>query len=264
VRELRLEIAGVGTVLATADADVVTAVRDRYKGFLAGGTVDWRFTVEARPGAPLGGEDVLVAASGHPRRLTAARHDFAASLDLDRRHGEVVLGEADDIALDAFLRTAYSLILLDRGGLVLHASSLARLGRGHVFCGRSGAGKTTVARLSTDAALLSDELSIVTVREGAVRCHGTPFWGELARGGENQAVPLTGLYFLHQGADHALRPLGRRQVVERLLPNVLFFGREPALTSRVLAIAADLADAVAGFDLTFRRDPGFWTVIDHA
>jgi hypothetical protein len=59
----------------------------------------------------------------------------------------------------------------------------------------------------------------------------------------------------------AIRP---RQALERLLPNVLFFVREAALTGRVLSIAADLVETIPCFDLTFRLDPGFWEVVGGA
>jgi hypothetical protein len=55
-----------------------------------------------------------------------------------------------------------------------------------------------------------------------------------------------------------------RRALERLLPNVLFFARDPELTARVLDIAGELVESVPCFDLSFRLDPGFWEVIDRA
>ena len=147
---------------------------------------------------------------------------------------------------------------------MLHASSLVRYRRGYVFCARSGSGKTTVARLSPEATLLSDEISMVTVAGGRVTCHGTPFWGELGRGGENVAAPVAGLYFLRHGERHRITAIGPRRALERLLPNVLFFVRDAELVARVLAIAGDLVEAAPCFELAFTPDRGFWTVIDHA
>ena len=55
-----------------------------------------------------------------------------------------------------------------------------------------------------------------------------------------------------------------RQAIERLLPNVLFFARDAELVTGVLDIAADLVEAVPCFDLSFRRDAGFWEIVDRA
>ena len=98
----------------------------------------------------------------------------------------------------------------------------------------------------------------------SARCHGTPFWGELARAGEDRAAPLRGIYFLHHGSRHAVEAITPKRALERLLPNVLFFARDPELTARVFDIAGELVEAAPCFDLSFRLDPGFWEVIDRA
>ena len=134
-----------------------------------------------------------------------------------------------------------------------------------VDAGRLGlAGSPQQLLDSADATLLSDELSIVRIAEGHAMCFGTPFRGELALAGEDRAVPLVGIYFLHHGSRHAVQTLRPGQALARLLPNVLFFAREADLTAEVFRIAADLVEALPCFDLSFRPDPGFWEVILNA
>jgi len=186
------------------------------------------------------------------------------TVDLAERRASVTFADANEYSIDSFLRILYSLALVAAHGVIVHAASLVRNGRAHLFCGPSGSGKTTVARLSPDATLLSDELSIVRLVDGRAGCHGTPFWGELARAGEDRAAPLGGVYFLHHGSGHAVEAITPRRALERLLPNVLFFARDPELTARVLDIAGELVEAVPCFDLSFRLDPGFWEVIERA
>ena len=116
-----------------------------------------------RPEGVVALEDVVVRPAGDSRRLEIERHDFLATLDLDRRTGTLQLGAVDHIAIDTFLRVTYSLALLPVGALLVHAASLGRAGRAWLFPGPSGSGKTTLTRLSADADLLSDEISIVRV-----------------------------------------------------------------------------------------------------
>jgi hypothetical protein len=263
--ELSVEIAGLRAAVVTRDRDVLDVVRDRYKGFLSPGPPDWRIEIDLREAAghrPDG--DVLVSRDGERARFVVKRWDFVGTVDLAERRASVTFGDANEYSIDSFLRILYSLALLDAHGLVVHAASLIRNGRAHLFSGPSGAGKTTLARLSPDATLLSDELSIVRLADGRARCHGTPFWGELARAGEDRAAPLRGIYFLHHGSRHAVEAITPRRALERLLPNVLFFARDPELTARVLDIAGELVEAVPCFDLSCRLDPGFWEVIDRA
>jgi len=265
VAELSVEIAGLRTEILTEDPEVVGVVRERYEGFVSPGTASWRIEMktEAVPD-PRPGGDVLLRRNGDGAQFAVRRGDFTGVLDIRRRSGMVTLCEAHEASIDSFLRIVYSLALVEVGGLVVHAASLVRHGRAYLFCGPSGSGKTTVARLSPDATLLSDELSIVRMSDKAARCHGTPFWGDFGRAGEDRAAPLVGIHFLHHSSRHTIEAVKPRQALERLLPNVVFFAREVDLTERVLNIAADVVETVPCFDLFFRRDAGFWEVIERA
>jgi hypothetical protein len=265
VGELSLAIAGLRIAVVTRDPDVDDLIHDRYKGFVSPGVADWRLELDiAALACRSPADDVLVARHDGAPRLRVERADFRATVDLRDRTATVTLADTNEYSLDSFLRVLYSLALVDAGGLIVHAASLTRHGVARLFCGRSGSGKTTLAGLSPEATLLSDELSIVRTAGARPHCHGTPFWGKFARAGTDQSAPLAAIYFLHHGRRHVVERVSRRQALERLLPNVLFFARDAELTGRVLAIASDLVEAVPCYDLFFRLDSGFWEVIDHA
>jgi hypothetical protein len=261
VDELTLEIGGVRAALLTRHPDIARLVARRYRGFLSSGTPDWRIEADVRPEGVVALADVAVRPDGHPRRLRIERHDFLAMLDLDARTGTLQLGAIDRIAIDTFLRVAYSLALLPAGALLVHAASLGRDGRAWLFPGPSGSGKTTLTRLSADADLLSDEISIVRVDADGVRCYGSPFFGDLGRPGANRALPLSAIHFLRHADRHVASPLPARRALTALLPNVLFFTREGELVARVLEIAAALTAAAPSFALGFRPEPSVWEVI---
>ncbi len=261
--DLSIQIAGLRTSILTQDPEIASVVHGRYKGFLSAGTPDWRIEMGTRPaGHPPFADDVVVTRNGGPAQFSVKRGNLAGTVDLRERRGTAVLIDPPhEASVDVYMRILYSLALVEVHGLVLHAASLVREGKAYVFCGPSGSGKTTVARLSPDKTLLSDELSIVKISDGSAVCCGTPFWGELARAGEDRTAPLAGIYFLRQGTRHAAETTRPRQTLERLLPNVVFFAREPELTARVFRMAADLIEAVPCFDLFFRPDPGFWEIV---
>jgi hypothetical protein len=262
--EFGLGIAGLRTAVVTDDTDVAAVLEERYQGFLTPGPAEWRLEIR-RDAAALGGaQGVVVRREGGPRRFSAQRFDFAGTLDLGTRTAEVTVAELDDVAINSFLRILYTLALGQSGGLVLHAASLIRNDSAYVFCGPSGSGKTTAARLSSDATLLSDELSIVRVIDGRVLCYGTPFRGELVMAGADRGAPVAGIYFLHHGSQHVATTLAPRAAMTRLLRNVLWFVREPDVTAAIFRVAATIIDGVPSFDLSFRRDPGFWGVLQHA
>jgi hypothetical protein len=261
VADVTVEIGGLRTAIQSCHAEVVAVVTARYAGFLTEGPADWHIDTGLRPQGLVALEDVVVRGAG-AGRLTLERHDFFAMLDVPARAGTLALGAIDHIALDTFLRVSYSLALLEAGALLIHAASLGRDGGAWVFPGRSGSGKTTLTRLSPEATLLSDEISIVrlTDADGAC-CHGSPFWGDLGEAGRNAAVPLRAIHFLRHADRHAVTPLSPRQALAALLPNVLFFAAEPGLVGRVLDIAAGLIERVPCFALGFRPEASVWEAI---
>lgn len=258
--EITVAIGGLRTTIVAADAAIADVVAQRYAGFLDDGPAEWRIEAARRADGVVPLTDVTMR-EATPARVVFERHDFHAALDLRRRAGTLALGAVDHMAVDSFLRVTYSLALLEHGGLLLHAASLARQARAWVFSGPSGSGKTTLTRVSPGAALLSDEISVVRLRDGRLRCHGSPFWGELGEPGDNVEVDVAAIHFLRHAERHAATPLTARRALETLLPNVLFFAAEPSLVRRVLDVAAAAVEAVPCFALGFRPEPAVWEVI---
>jgi hypothetical protein len=265
VDEITIEVGGLRTAFLTRECDALGVIAGRYAGFVSPGPADWRIETWRRPEGLVELPDVVVRPNGGPGRFAVERHDFLATLDLPAREGTLALGAVDHVAVDSFLRVACSLALLERGGLLVHAASLGRGARSWMFPGPSGSGKTTLTRLSADATLLSDEISIVRLgTDDSASCYGSPFWGERGEAGGNTAVPLVGIHFLRHADRHAVTPLTRRRALASLLPNVLFFTAVPELVARVLDVAADLVRRVPCYALGFRPETSVWEAIHGA
>ncbi len=100
--------------------------------------------------------------------------------------------------------------LLARGrGTEVHACGLIDpKGRGHLFVGKSGAGKTTMATLWQDVpgvTILSDDRIILRKLDGKTWMYGTPWHGEGSMASADKA-PLTRIYFLQKGDRNELLP----------------------------------------------------------
>jgi len=70
-------------------------------------------------------------------------------------------GVRHEYALDSLLRILLTMVLLPQSGFLLHGATIVRDGRAYIFFGRSGAGKSTVASLSPEGSVLTDEISLV-------------------------------------------------------------------------------------------------------
>jgi hypothetical protein len=100
-----------------------------------------------------------------------------------------------------------------RGGLALHSSAAARGDRAICCFGRSGAGKTTIARLLAPRfATISEECTIVApAADGGYMAHGTPFIAPRKLGlTHNRCARLESMFLLAHGERaHAIEPLPR-------------------------------------------------------
>jgi hypothetical protein len=124
------------------------------------------------------------------------------------------------------------------GGVELHAAGVvSSSGRGYLFAGQSGDGKTTTARLwqAHGAIVLSDD-RIVVRRAGAGgwRMYGTPWHGE-AELAASTSSPLAGLFVLARGETNALEPLDPAAAVATLFARGFPAFFEPDSTAQLLA-----------------------------
>jgi hypothetical protein len=170
-------------------------------------------------------------------------------------------GVRHEYALDSLLRILLTMVLLPQRGVLLHGATVVRDGRAHIFFGRSGAGKSTVASLSPRGTVLTDEISLLRYSHGCWQAHGTPFWGEFRAAGINRLFPVAGLHLLKQANDDRAEALSVKEALRALLPCVLFFTTEKRAHETLLCTLMGLIQEVRSDRLHFRRSAEFWKVI---
>jgi hypothetical protein len=246
----RVDIAIGGVTFAAESADLELAPRADYAGFGGDGSATGETVhvhVQRGPGAEAGVAPLLFRSDqawsltrcvGAYRMWSGGGGPLGPHWDARWAPGmhEVVLyaGVAgagpvpNPIAypLDQLLLMYY---LATRRGLILHGAGAVLGGRSFVFAGRSGAGKTTLARQFQSEArlqLLSDDRIVVRGRPGRYEAFGTPWPGE-ARVARSARAPLGGIFFITHGLENRVRPLPASFIADRLLPvcSILWFDR---------------------------------------
>jgi hypothetical protein len=95
-------------------------------------------------------------------------------------------------------------------GLEVHAVGIVdEIGRGHLFLGHSGAGKSTTARLwlnQPGVQILSDDRIILRVHGDKLFMYGTPWHGDAGISSPDCAA-VTNIYFLEQYRQNEIVPL---------------------------------------------------------
>jgi hypothetical protein len=259
-------IGGMAIALHTQDVGFRQLLEDRYAGFIEAAfhpqfefDVDLFEASEQFEPAKHADDDVQVRLQDGQWLLQ--RGDFHARWDASVGRGHIRQSR-NPYAVDSVLRIVHTLILARQGGFLVHAASAIHHGRAFLFAGVSGAGKTTISRLApADATLLTDEISYVRRAGNAYEAWGTPFAGELARVGENQAASLATLFLLEQGPENRIEEVAAAEAVRLLLRNILFFAEDPELVSLVFRSACEFVEKVPVRRLIFVPDERVWEII---
>ena len=169
----------------------------------------------------------------------------------------VYKGLANKYAFENFVRRLYSSLLLKNNGFLLHASGVISKGRGYIFTGVSGAGKTTAAKASKrNGLILSDEIVALRKTGNSWTLFGTPFMGLMKGGGKNRAIKAPKLLFLKQAQKNALKPVSKEKAWGKFLRNIVLFKPE----KKIAGLSFDFINSVESRVLEFRKK-GFWRIL---
>lgn len=146
-------------------------------------------------------------------------------------------------------------------GLLLHASAVVRDDKAYVFLGRSGAGKSTIAKISHGKGLhiLNDDRVIVRKKNGRFFAFGNPWHGTFGKF-ENRSYEMAGLYFIHKNPEHKTTPLSFEGAFSAFAKNVFLWPPESQESSWQFK-SADLISQVPSFKLNFAHNAGFWEIL---
>lgn len=164
--------------------------------------------------------------------------------------------------IDYFLRVVCALYAFQSGGLLFHAAGIVRKGEAYVFFGHSGAGKTTLSRLSSNYQVLNDDLVLLQPQEKGWLVHGTPFFNptQIDPQGHRHA-PLVGLYRLVQDKNVFLEPTSPGQALAEIIANVPVISANPDQATELFMRAQTLLLQTPILQLHFRKDATFWDVL---
>lgn len=259
---LDLDIGGLA-IRFTLPPGWLPSLQERYEAFLTARPPAWSVTM-AEGAVAVPESDAWINHEGAVTRFAVP--GVAGWIDLAARTANIRTPSAAR-AWSALERTASYILMQalprDQDALWLHASGVVLGGRGHVFFGASGAGKTTVARLAAGHAdLLCDENLVLKLAPDGPELYSTPFWGhstppELIHR-VNRHAPLAALYQLTHAPDFTVTRLNPGDAVTALL------GTEKVATERVdsalawLTVAGRLVERVPVYRLGFRPTVELW------
>jgi len=275
LRQVSLQIAGRVVRFVAADDEVTLSVSGVRSSFVVGDDAPPRCVVACEYGEPSPHESPIVGESSPlwELRRTASGEDeitfYAPVGDNRLAWSQLTVNASFDRARlvqrrnwgrRSTLRVGYPVdevlmcrLLVSEGVLVIHGATVEYDGMALLFTGHSGAGKSTIAEIaeSAGAKVLSDDRSIVTLRDSTATVWGTPWHGSHRRGSP-EAIPLTAMFLLVQDVQDRADAISPARATGELLVRLIHPGSRPTDMERLLDGVAAVAERVPMAELRFR------------
>jgi len=148
-------------------------------------------------------------------------------------------------------------LLANGRGVEVHACGLVDSdGRGHLFLGHSGGGKSTMARLWQEAGgvqVLSDDRIILRSVGQRIWMYGTPWHGE-ARLASPARVPVAQIFFLRHALQNGIVSLRPAEAVARLMACSFVPFYSPGGLDFTVAFFQQMTQSIPVRELSFAPD----------
>ncbi len=161
----------------------------------------------------------------------------------------------------ALMNLYSSFIVYNEWGLLIHSSCVIEDGQAHIFAGRSGAGKSTAAKLSSPRVLLSDEASIVKIDGDEVTVFNSPFRSELEATHSSESKLLASIQLLVQDLENSRLRISQVDSLLQLLDKVFYWTCDAEELNRIFALLKQLVRITPVFELHFQKNHTFWELI---
>lgn len=149
-------------------------------------------------------------------------------------------------------------LLLEMGGMILHASFISWNGKGILFSAPSGTGKSTQAELwvqHCNAEILNGDRAALRAGADGWVAYGLPFAGSSGIY-RNEHVPLTAIVLLGQASENTVARVRPAQAVRTLYPEVSKQSWDADWAARTIDLLTQLVTEVPVYRLDCRPDVG--------
>lgn len=163
----------------------------------------------------------------------------------------------EDIVYDFLQVLLINYFALDSKGIFVHGIGIKDLdGKGLLFAGKSGCGKTTTARLwhkHSKAMVLNDDRIIVRKLKNKFFIYGSPWHGEFSDylASKIDSAPLKRLFFIYHSSKNVARRISEKAAFNSLYPAIFPTFWDKKNLEKIVSFCQDLIKGVSCYSLGF-------------
>ena len=163
--------------------------------------------------------------------------------------------------VDHIIRIASAFWVFESGGILVHGAALVRNGNGYLFTGHSGAGKSTVCKVTKDGLVLNDDLVILKESEFGWEVWATPFTNPKQNIPNPGKAKLKAIINLEQAKRHRVILENEAISLADLITHIPVVSSCPENTQNLMDQCHNILNKVKAYRLYFLPDDQFWPLI---
>jgi hypothetical protein len=138
------------------------------------------------------------------------------------------------------------------GDIMIHASGVNNAGRGYIFSGVSGKGKTTMARLwdNSGARVIHDDRLILRNRGYGYIMYNTPVY----KNDEPGESVINKIFLIEHGKKNEIIPVRGAECISLVMANCIQHNWDPLIIARLLGSVSIMSAIIPTAKLSFRPD----------
>lgn len=155
------------------------------------------------------------------------------------------------------IHRAVTNILLKKNVFLFHGSAFIKDGYAFIFAGKSGAGKSTHARLwrvlfEDEITIINDDKPYLRLENNQIVVYGSP-WNGKHHLGTNSCAPLKAIGIIHQSNENACVPLSKKDAYLPLFCQI-YRPEDPVDLMNTMDFIQRIIDSVNIYDIYCMKD----------